>query len=145
MSREPIEALARIRQAAKEEAERAFAASLADEVKARQLAEAAEAQLCRERDFAADLSAGDGAVEAYAAWLPIGRKQAQMAWSAHDRATAGVALARASLRLAHAAAEAVSEFLERRALADKQRKTKRFQSAMDEVAAKPGCDEHQVD
>ena len=125
-----------MRQAAKDEAERTFMASLADEFRTRQLAEAADAQLCRERDFATNLAAGDGAVEAYAAWLPTGRKQAQLAWEAHERASANVALARASLTLAHAAAEAVAGFLDRRAMAEKQHDDRVLQSALDEIGGR---------
>ncbi len=137
MARDPVEVLRRLRRAAKDEAERNLAARLAEEDAARQRVGAAEARMLRERDIATDPAQGDGAVEAYIAWLATARRQMQMAQDDYERAAADVTLARAALSAAHAAAEAVANFLDRRAEAADEIAARRSQAALDEIAARP--------
>ncbi len=125
VTRDPVEVLRRLRRAAKDEAERNLAARLAEEDAARQRVGAAEARMLRERDIATDPAQGDGAVEAYIAWLATARRQMQMAQDDYERAAADVTLARAALSAAHAA-EAADEIAARRS-----------QAALDEIAARP--------
>ena len=65
-----LQTVMRIRKLAVDEAKRALAESLNVEDQARRVADAAEAQIGIEGQIAADLETGDGAVEAFAAWLP---------------------------------------------------------------------------
>ena len=133
MARDALDSLLRVRRASEDEAKRAFAACLAEETLARQRAEAAEAAITREGEIAADLAGGDHAVEAYAAWLPVGQNEVLRTRAAHEQATANVVLARVTLTLAHAAAEAALTFLERRAAEEKAALAKRTQAILDEV------------
>jgi flagellar FliJ protein len=137
LARDPLDFLLRLRRVTKDEAKRAFAAGLVQQTDARRRADAADALLSSEGEMASDLNAGDGAVEAYVKWLPVGRHQAKRARMAHDDATADVIVARAALTVAHAAAEAASTFLERRAAETDVIMARRAQAAMDEVAARP--------
>jgi flagellar biosynthesis chaperone FliJ len=137
MARNPLDILLRLRNAAQDEAKRAFATRLAEEATAQHLVEEAEARISREREIATDPSLGDSAVEAYIAWLPTGRRQAQAAQAAHERATANVTLARAALTVAHAAAEAVTTILAQRAEAAADLSARQSQAALDEIAARP--------
>jgi hypothetical protein len=136
---DPVDSLRRLRQLAEGEAKRTFALRLAEEEAARRQMAAAEARMTRERDIATDPARGDGAVEAYIAWLPGARREAQAAQAAYERATANVTLARAELTLAHAAAEAVANFLQRRAAAAAAAAARQSQTALDEIAARPAA------
>ncbi len=136
LARDPLDFLLRVRIAAKDEAKRAFAAGLAEEARARQLLDAAEARIMHERDIATSITNGDAAVEAYVAWLPTGRGQVKAAQDVYDRAVATVTLARAALSVTHAAAEAAATFLEHRAEAADAVAARQSQAALDEIAAR---------
>jgi len=133
----PVEFLLRIRRVAEDEAKRKLAEGIAEEARTRQRVADAEALINREGEIATDLAMGDGAVEAYAAWLPVGRKQAAAARAAHENAVATVLLARTALQVAYAAAEAAAGFLERQSDAASAAAAKRAQNALDETAPHP--------
>jgi flagellar biosynthesis chaperone FliJ len=137
VAHDPVDILRRLRRAAKDEAKRAYAACLAEEEAARRRAAEAEARMLRERQIAADPAQGDGAVEAYIAWLPAGRRETQAAQAAYNQAAANVTLARARLTIAHAAAEAATQFLEQRDAAANDSAARRSQTTLDEIAARP--------
>jgi hypothetical protein len=136
MARDPLESVLRIRRMAIDDARRALARNLQEEEIARRRAEAAEALIYREGEIAADLSVGDGAVEAYAAWLPTGRALLQVARIAHEQCSSDVAIARATLTIARAASEAASNLLARRTAEQNALLERRSQNLMDEVASR---------
>ena len=125
----------RIRKLAVDEAKRALAEALTLENTARQEAAAAEAQIGLEAEIAADLNTGDGAVEAFAAWLPVGRARAARARAAEEEAAVDVARARAGLSAARAAAEAADNLKERRDAEAAVEANRRSQATLDEIAS----------
>jgi flagellar protein FliJ len=137
VARDALDLLLRLRLAAEDEAKRSFAARLAEEAAARRREEAVQAEMAQERDIATDINQDDGAVEAYVAWLPIGRKRAHAARAAHEHAATNVSLARAALTLAHAAAEAAKTLIQHRAEAAATRAARQSQAALDEIASGP--------
>jgi hypothetical protein len=92
--------------------------------------------IAKEGEIAADLGADDGAVEAYARWLPSGRAMAAAAREAHDHAQASVAVARAALSAARSAAEAAANLLARRAAERAAAAERKAQQALDEAGAR---------
>ena len=137
MARDPVAVLLRLRLAAEDEAKRVFAARLAEEDAARLALAAAETDLAHEHAVATDLLQDDGAVEAYMAWLPIGRQRLRVARAHYDHAAANVTLARAALTLAHAAAEATQMIQDQHAEAEEAIAARKAQAALDEMGARP--------
>ena len=133
---DPLDTVLRIRRVTVDDAKRGLAALLQAEDAAQGAAAEAEARVVREGQAATDLGAGDEAVEAYAAWLPVGRAQAEAARASHDRLRCEVALARAALTVARGAAEAAQRLLETRAGERRRELERRSQVEMDEVASR---------
>lgn len=136
MSRDPLDTVLKVRQQAVDDARQVLAANLRTEAVAQTLADASEACLAAEADAAADLAAGDGTVEAFIRWLPVGRSNAAMTRRRLERAQADVAIARATLSVVRAAAEAAKTLLERRAAERLAVIARRTQQDMDEVASR---------
>ena len=130
-----LQTVMRIRKLAVDEAKRALAESLNVEDQARRVADAAEAQIGIEGQIAADLETGDGAVEAFAAWLPTGRAIATRTRAAHEYSLLEVARARAGLTATRAAAEAAESLQERREAERALEAARRYQAVMDEIAS----------
>ncbi len=130
-----LHTIMRIRKLAVDEARRALAEALKTEDEARRVANAAEAQIGIEGQIAADLEAGDGAVEAFAAWLPTGRAIAMRTRSAHEHTLLEVARARAGLTATRAAAEAAQSVQEQREAERMLEAARRGQAVMDEIAS----------
>jgi len=124
--------LLKMRRMAVDEARQAVADCLAREDAAEKALAEAQAALARET-LAAQASASDGEVEAFAAWLPYGRRAVQNAQAAKDAAAAETALGRAALTLARSAAEAVETVIEERREALKARRERGEQSVLDEA------------
>jgi flagellar FliJ protein len=137
--RDPLATVLRIRRITVDDARRQLGVALRAEEEANMAVLAAEAAIGAEGEAASDLMAGDGAVEAYARWLPVGRAQVTAAQAAADRASSEVALARAALTVARAAAESADSLLTRRRDAAQVEVLRREQIQTDEVAgrAKP--------
>ncbi len=133
---DPLATVLRLRRITVDEAKMALAAQLRVEDLASRAAAAAAAAIDAECDIAADLMAGDGAVEAFAAWLPVGRARAESARIAYDRASSDVARARAALTAARAAAEAADCLLRDRLAALAATAGRRSQSEADDIAAR---------
>ncbi len=138
MPRDPLDAVLRIRRQAVDAARRHLAACLTAEEAARHRVAWAEAQIDEEARAAADLAAGDSAVEAFATWLPVGRAAVATAQAAYEKAVADVTLARAAVTMARAAAEAAADLQRRRAADHAALAERRAQNALDEVAARSG-------
>ncbi len=133
---DPLATVLRIRRVTVDEARRLLSAALSAEEQADRIAAAADAAIGTEGEIAADLMAGDSAVEAYAAWLPVGRAQAVQARAASDRARSDVAKARAALTAARAAAESADTLLRNRQSAAAVEVARRAQGEMDEIAGR---------
>jgi flagellar export protein FliJ len=140
MAREPILALLKLRRLAVEEARQGLAGCLAREDAAERALAESEAILHREM-LAAQSSASDGEVEAFAAWLPQGRQAVRRAQEARDSAAAETALARAALTLARSAAEAVDNLVEQRRLAEGAEALKREQAVLDDIGQRKPADD----
>jgi flagellar export protein FliJ len=132
MARDPLVPLLKLRRLAVDQARQGLAECLArEEVTEKVLAEA-EAALERET-LAAQASASDGEVEAFAAWLPYGRMAVQKAQSARDAAAVETTLGRAALTLARSAAEAVEKLIEQRRQKNDAEAEQRERAVLDEA------------
>jgi hypothetical protein len=136
MTRDALETLARLRHSVCEDARRALAACLEAEDAASKALHGAEEAIFREQNAAGALDASDGAVEAFAAWLPLGRRAVAEAREAHARAGAATVQARAVLAAARASAEAADRLLASRAAERDAQAARRAQAALDEAAAR---------
>ena len=134
--RDALDVVLRIRRITVDDAKRELAALLQAEDAAQAKAELAEARIAQEGHAAASLAGGDAVVEAYAAWLPVGRAYAVAARAACDKIRCDVSVARAALAAARAAAEAAQQLLADRAAERALEAERRSQAAMDEVAAR---------
>ncbi len=102
--------LCRAREADLTEAKRSLAQALDDEERARAAHEAAETAIHAET-LAAEISAGDAEVEAFARWLPGAQANLRQAEQTLAQAAAATAERRAELSLVRAAAEAAENAL----------------------------------
>lgn len=126
--------LLQVRRIAVEEARRSLACAVADEgVAANSLCSAIEA-LRTEYMTATDLTASDIVVEAYTAWLPLGRARVLSARNALQLCTERTAQARLVLAAAQAAAEVTLRAIVARAEAVGQAELRSDQAATDEAA-----------
>ena len=136
MSRDPLETLVRLRRGVVEDARRALAACLEAEDAASRAMRCAETAIFREQEAAGGLDTSDGAVEAFAAWLPQGRQAVAKARDAHADAGAATVQARAVLAAARASAEAADRLLASRAAVRAAAADRHAQTALDEAAAR---------
>jgi flagellar export protein FliJ len=136
MSGDPLETLARLRRRVCEEARRSLAACIETEDVAFTAMHDAEEAIFREQDAAARLDAGDGAVEAFAAWLPAGRQAVARAREAHAGAEAATGQARAVLAAARASTEAIERLQASRTAAREEEQARRAQAEHDEAASR---------
>ena len=95
MTRDPLEALLRLRRMAADEARRGLAECLRIESEAAAAVAAIEAAIARETAAATSLAAGDAEVEAFAAWLRRIRPKQHAALAAEDEAETATVRARA--------------------------------------------------
>jgi flagellar biosynthesis chaperone FliJ len=133
MSRDPIDVLVRLRKSACEDARRALVATLDAEDAARAALHAAERAIIGEQEAASRLDAGDGAVEAFVAWLPVGRRAVAQARARHDDAVAASVQARAVLAAARASLEAAEHVIEERQAERRLAAAKQEQATLDEA------------
>ncbi len=101
----------RLREQSRDAAAEDVARCLVRSEQARVAARAADERIAREMEAAVSLDAGDGAVEAFAAWLPVGRNAAAAAEEASQDTEAALTVARAGLAVARACVEAVEGLL----------------------------------
>ena len=134
MSRDPIEALLRLRKAAVDGARRDLAECLRAESEATAAVAAIESAIAREAELAANLAAGDAEVEAFGAWLRRIRPKQRSAHAAEQDAETATAQSRAVLAAARAAVRAAEEILERHAAVAQAGAQRRAQTEIDEVA-----------
>jgi flagellar export protein FliJ len=137
MARDPLTTVLRLRCLALDEARRELGRCLAAEDAANAERRAAELAIQAEERVASSLEADDGAVEAFAAWLPRGRQAVAQAESAYSRAETATAQARARLSVARAAADAAEQMIETRRAAARTEDARKAQMDLDETAAVP--------
>lgn len=134
MSRDPLASLLRFRQTAVDEAQKALADAHRVEQEAIAAVRAETDTLEQEMHVASSLSAGDDAVEAFAKWLPVGRKRISDAHLKQREATMTLDRVRAVLTLARASARAVETLMETRAAEQARGRTRKEQIELDEFA-----------
>ncbi len=136
MRLEALRALSGLRKAERRMAQQDLAVAIQAEGEAMAgLARANEA-ITREADAATALGADDRAVEAYARWLPVGRRAVSAASAALDRATDDVSIARTALTMARAEENAVASQIERCELEIKRVRSAREQTELDEIGSR---------
>ena len=133
---DPLVTILRLRRLTVDDAKRHLAERLTAEQQAGQAYQAAQAAIAFECKVASDIEATDRAVEAYAAWLPLGRARADAAREALEQARSEVAKARAALTASRAAAEVAGAVLDRRLETLAEQAGRRAQAETDEIAAR---------
>ncbi len=112
---DPLQALIRVRQQSQDLAQTALARAIQAAAAAEQAAAAAETAIRDEQEAASALTADDGAVEAFARWLPAARIRACEAGEQAEWAQGEVARSRALLTACRSALESVQELADGRA------------------------------
>ena len=134
MRRSALQMVLRLRHLAVDEAKRALAEYLAAETRAEAAEHTAQSAIRREAEVATALEAGDGAVEAFAAWLPRGQAALEQARRRRNEVELAVTQARAALRVARADEAAVERLLATQDAAQAAEGARREQAALDETA-----------
>lgn len=133
MMRDPLRTLLRLRNAALDAAKQALADGLLAERRAIDAEHAARDTMRTEEASAMSLDAGDGAVEAFAAWMPRGRQAIRLATAERDRRAAHLVGVRAKLALARAGVEAIASVLDGRACVVRAGESRKGQAELDEA------------
>ena len=128
-----LRTLLKVRRLDVDAARRGLAECLAIEDEARGASMAAEQAIAQEALAATALAADDAAVEAFAAWLPVGRRQLDRTRHAETLAANATERARAVTSLARAAAEAAQALLERREAEAEREAQRKAQLELDEM------------
>jgi len=136
MARAPLQVLLRLRGTAVDAARGELSALLAKEHHASAAARRAEARIAEEMAQANRIEADDGAVEAFARWLPRGRAAALRTRALAEEAQADCTLARARLSAARAAHEAVKSALSRQAQQEQAAVARAEQAVLDEAGSR---------
>ncbi len=135
MSRDPLRTMLRVRQSALDEAQKAVADAYRLEQETSLGAEAAANALAQEMQVATSLAGGDDAVEVFARWLPVGRRNLKRAHDAQRDATAALDCARAMLALARAGVRSVECLIEERQTERMLEEGRREQRILDEAGS----------
>ncbi len=133
MSGDTLGTLLRVRRNNLDEAQRAVADALRVQQQAQAGREAQETRYAEETVAALDLAHGDDAVDAFARWLPVGRKAIETARLAEQEASCDVDRTRVVLGLARAAHRAVELLMEKRGEEERQLRERRAQQEMDDL------------
>lgn len=136
MSGDPLQALLKLREQQVEAARLDYAACLQAETAAEHAAHEADAAIANEAASAADIAADDAAVEAFAAWLPEGRRRARAAQAKRDTTELETARARAALAVSRAGMKAVEKLIDTRAAEREADLARRAQAELDEIGAR---------
>lgn len=134
--RDTLNTLLRIRRTSLDDAQRALAEALGHQQRMQTIREAEESRYAMETVAALDLTAGDEAVDAFARWLPVGRKSVAAAREAEQEALGDMDRARVVLGLARVAYRSVELLIEKCAEAARQLRDRREQQAMDELGSR---------
>ena len=112
---DPLQSLIRVRQQSQDQAQTSLSRAIQAAAAAEQAAAAAETAIRDEQEAAGALTADDGAVEAFARWLPAARIRAWEATEQAEWAQGEVARNRALLTASRSALESVQELADGRA------------------------------
>jgi hypothetical protein len=134
MSRDPLEALLRLRRMTADEARRGLAECLRIESETVAAVAAIKASIARETEAATSLAADDAEVEAFGAWLRRMRPVQRAAIAAKEDAETATVRARTVLGAARAAVRAAEDMLEKRAAAAQAAAEHKAQGEIDEAA-----------
>ena len=134
MKRRALQTVLRLRHLAVDEAKLALAEKLAAETDADAQVHRAQTAIRREIDAATSLDAGDGVVEAFAAWLPRGQAALEHAQRQRNEAEMAVTQARAALSVARADEAAVERLLATQDAAAAAEIARHEQAEQDEMA-----------
>lgn len=132
-----LDMLLRIRRSSLDDAQRAVADALRYQQHLQAQSEAEEARYAMETVAALDVAAGDEVVDAFAKWLPIGRKAIETARQAEQEAPGRVDNARVVLGLARAAYRSVETLIEIRTEQIRQTQDRKAQQETDEIGGRP--------
>ncbi len=124
--------LARLRQRELDAARDHLAVRLGHEATAAARVREAVAALRKEQELAASIDAADAAVEAFAAWLPVGRGHAAIAEHDLTEAEGATAQARFELTAARGAAEAATQMHDARLAAIRAERDRKLQAELDD-------------
>lgn len=141
MKPEALQTLLRLRRSDTEEARLALTEAIATETAVSALVVLADQRILGEARAALSLGADDGAVEAYARWLPIGRREATQARVRLGRATSDVGAARITLMLARKAELAIEQRVARVEREMLVKRSRAEQAELDEIAARTAASE----
>ena len=136
MRQDALATLLRIRKASLDDAERAVGEALRQQQRMQLRCEEEEARFAAETVAALDLAAGDEAVDAFARWLPIGRKTVEIARAAEQEASGEVDRARILLGLTRGAHRSVELLIEKRSAEQALHQERKAQQAMDDLASR---------
>ena len=131
-----LQMLLRIRRSSLDDAQRAVAEALQTQQQLQAQSEAEEARYAMETAAALDIASGDETVDAFARWLPVGRRAVETARQAEREASGNVDNARIVLGLARAACRSVEKLIEIRTEQDRQTQDRKAQLETDEVAGR---------
>lgn len=134
MARDPLQTVLQLRRNDVDAARAALMECESQAQSASQAEKEALATIQSEMQAAAALSADDAVVEAFGAWLPLGRAAVSRASATLARAEDDATQARAVLNLARAAAEAVEKLIEKRDEEVAREALRREQIVLDEVS-----------
>jgi flagellar export protein FliJ len=134
MTRDPLEALLRLRRMTVDEARRDVAECLRIESEAVAAVAAIKASIAHETAAATSLAAGDAEVEAFGAWFRRIRPTQLAVLAAKDEAETAMVRARGVLGAARAAVRAAEKMLEMHAAAARAATEHRAQIEIDEAA-----------
>ncbi len=136
MSGDTLATLLRVRRNNLDEAQRAVADALRLQQQAQARRESEQTRYAEETVAALDLACGDEAVDAFARWLPVGRKAIEAACLAEQEACGEVDRSRVVLGLARAAHRAVELLMEKRNEEERLLHERKAQQEMDDLGGR---------
>lgn len=132
MPHDPLALVLRLRRQSFELTQADLARATAAETDAGTLVRLAEAMIGDEQEAACALSAPDGAVEAFARWLPGARHRAQSARATLEWTQAEVGRTRATLSAARTALESIEALVQQRKHAAEEALARREEREMED-------------
>lgn len=114
MATNPLATLLKVRKRACDEAQRALVDALALENRAERASQRMEREIALETEAATDLNGTDAMVEAFAAWLPVARREVAVARQMLSNRQAETIRSRAELTACRTAMETVETLITQR-------------------------------
>lgn len=136
MTRDPLQALLRARQTAVDDAQKVVAEAYHMEQEAIEAVRQATESLELEMREASSITAGDETVEAFARWLPVGRKRIAQAHARQRDATSTLDQVRTILVLARSGVCAVETVIQKKRDEKAIALGRREQAELDEFSAR---------